>query len=192
MLILVRESEQVIGHQVVANYIVTGAAEEVNRTVYVKVQGLVETLAAYIGAKLSSVVADDLGKVVAPLECIADLRDLTLEVVADGEAAGDADEGQAFAALPQIGSDSEFRVGGKNGWRISVAIEAETGSRSGTGVDQQVGALGMKELTLRVAEPGEASLVDGSRVQRPGMGNVQLLRAGGSDSSKSGQHIGGG
>ena len=75
-------------------------AEERNAKVAVdvKIEQLVEHLIADIAAKLQAVIADDFAVVVAELKGIAGLRQLAVEVVADGKAAADVDEGNSFFA----------------------------------------------------------------------------------------------
>ena len=131
-------------------------------------------MAPYIGAKLSSVVTDNLGKVVAPLERIAHLRDLALEIVTQVVFPEYADERHAFTvgAQPRSNSriDASWHVIVHGIWGVGFSGKAEgLCGWIDTRIGHQVRVLRMQECALALAEISEAKFIDCIGIQSPGM-----------------------
>src|SRR4029077_1865436 len=84
-----------------------------NGAVDVEKEELIELLIAEVGSEFEAVVADDFAEIIRDLESIAGLRQLSLEVVANGNPAINRDEWQAFLAGAQSRMNAKVRAGGQ-------------------------------------------------------------------------------
>ena len=92
------------------------------------------------------------------------MRQLTLKVIANGEAAAKTDERNAFVIRAQPGRDAEFWVGSNDAGRISRSRETDGGESRAAGIMDRRGALWMQKRPLRLAEIGKAGLIDRARI----------------------------
>ena len=139
--------------------------------VHVVVQRLVEPHAANLDTELHGVVAEHLADVVRSREAVAYLRQLAFEVVANGEPAGDGDEGNAFEARSEVGSDAELRV-----IRIAKALGGIDEAAARALYEVRLG--GMFEAELTLAHVRKASFVHDGIADGPGVREIVLLDAG--------------
>src|SRR5579862_6725686 len=122
-------------------------------------------------------VAGHLGEIVRPLERVSDLGQFTLSVVAQTEAAGDLNKGQALTRRPQFGVDAgsiaRRAVGEARDWSGDVRQPRRCGR---TGILYQTGGLGMLEGTLSLAIVVEAEFIHRTIADGPGVRNIPLLK----------------
>src|SRR5208283_3096806 len=95
----VRQAQKVI-RVWIADSQVIGSVErtESQPAVHVVIERLIKTLVTNIPAEFDAVRADNLAVVVAPLECVANLRQLPLPVISDRETAADLNVRHPFFA----------------------------------------------------------------------------------------------
>ena len=178
----IRQAQKEIRIKIVGAHIIGTAGGERVRTVDVVVKRLVEAHAAHIHAEFQAVSTHDLAEAVRPLKTVADLRQLALEIVADGEAAGGADRGHAFVIRSQIRRDSILRVG-----RVGETIGGRHGGPAN--ILDELRVLRMVVVKLAFAEVSEARFVDQGGRGRPCLAQVELLVARSVDGSES-RHVG--
>src|SRR5260370_15096928 len=106
-----RQAQEVVREEVSTSESIWGAAAEGVKSVHFENEHLIKPHPAHITAEFEAVLADHLAEIVRPLEAIPNLRQLPLEVVADGEAARNDAKRHAFAARAQAGCDAVFGVG---------------------------------------------------------------------------------
>jgi hypothetical protein len=135
------------------------------------------------------VISHDFGEVIAELVGIALLRQLTLEVVTNGETASNADERHAFAIRTEGRSDADPRIACNHAGRIAGTGKAKCCRRATTGIGDQIGPLGMQKGALGFPEISHTGFIDGRRADGPDVREVDLLRASSVVVAESGQKI---
>ena len=118
----------------------------------IEVQGLIELLVANVSAQFDGVSTNNFAEVIGPLKSVAHLGQLSFKIVAEAEAARNADERHAFAAGAESRVNPDSRI-------VRVA---EAGARNNSrcaGILDQIRALRVKELSLAFTEKGKAGLV---------------------------------
>ena len=142
-----------------------------------------------VDAELSGVLAHYLGQAVVKLIGVSLLRQLAFKVIADGKSTRNGDKRHALAIRAETWRDPELGVWWDHTGHIGGAGKADRGHRGTAGIGHQVGVLGVKECSLRLAEIAKPQFVYYNRVDGPGMRNINLLRASGVVIAESLQQI---